>query len=551
MACSAFTKRTVQVRHSGKLVYIKKMISGLDCYMSHKKPFEIARETLQQLTTRKLVPTPINYQTLYNEIAGVPSVQPFPADVLRDIAMALPAKTPGQQKQRGLLEYAIDRLSWDGVKAALVAYGGFAPAGSDAQANVTTPGASMPTATADGSSPTAITADFLSQMGRLIEYTQPALGSDDPRFEEQTQVLLKALRLPGTDIVAVKSLLMGYSHRLSFAAEDQAEIKKVLLKLLHLVFENIGALSLNESWLKGQMDALMLASAPPLTLRRLDDVERQLRDVIFKQKDAKGRELEAQTEMRQMLATFIDRLSEMAKSTGNFHISLEDNARQIEIAQTLEEIAPVLKEVVQGTRHMAQQIKTSSEELQTMRARVSETDAQLAKLHQELDRVSALARHDPLTGALNRVGLEESIAKEISSVRRKDTPLCMAMLDIDNFKKLNDTLGHDTGDKALTHLATVARECMRPQDTLARYGGEEFVILLPDTPLDKGIEAMTRLQRELTKRFFMAGAEKLLITFSAGVAQLAADESGADAIKRADQAMYLAKRAGKNRVVGV
>jgi diguanylate cyclase (GGDEF)-like protein len=67
----------------------------------------------------------------------------------------------------------------------------------------------------------------------------------------------------------------------------------------------------------------------------------------------------------------------------------------------------------------------------------------------------------------------------------------------------------------------VAREVMRPQDTLARYGGEEFVILLPDTPLDKGIEAMTRLQRELTKRFFLAGTEKVLITFSAGVAQLA------------------------------
>jgi diguanylate cyclase len=90
---------------------------------------------------------------------------------------------------------------------------------------------------------------------------------------------------------------------------------------------------------------------------------------------------------------------------------------------------------------------------------------------------------------------------------------------------------------------------MRPQDTLARYGGEEFVILLPDTPLDKGVEAMTRLQRELTKRFFLAGADKVLITFSAGVAQLAANEKGADAIKRADQAMYLAKRAGKNRVL--
>jgi diguanylate cyclase len=76
------------------------------------------------------------------------------------------------------------------------------------------------------------------------------------------------------------------------------------------------------------------------------------------------------------------------------------------------------------------------------------------------------------------------------------------------------------------------------------------VILLPDTPLDRGIEAMTRLQRELTKRFFLSGTEKILITFSAGVAQLTGDETGMEAIRRADQAMYLAKRAGKNRVLG-
>ena len=68
--------------------------------MNDKKPFEIARETLKQLTARKLVPTPSNYQTLYNEIAGIPHMPPFPADALRDIAKALPTKTPGQQKQR-------------------------------------------------------------------------------------------------------------------------------------------------------------------------------------------------------------------------------------------------------------------------------------------------------------------------------------------------------------------------------------------------------------------------------------------------------------------
>jgi len=125
----------------------------------------------------------------------------------------------------------------------------------------------------------------------------------------------------------------------------------------------------------------------------------------------------------------------------------------------------------------------------------------------------------------------------------------MCLLDIDNFKKLNDRLGHEVGDNALVHLVSVARRCMRPSDTLARYGGEEFVILMPDTLLDQGVEAMVRLQRELTKAFFLSGKEKLLITFSAGVAQLAPDETGANGIKRADRAMYLAKRAGKNRVM--
>jgi diguanylate cyclase len=345
-------------------------------------------------------------------------------------------------------------------------------------------------------------------------------------------------------------MLVNYSHRLLFVAEDQAEIKNVLLKLLHLVFENIGEISPDEQWLKGQMDALMVAAQPPLSLRRLDDVERRLKDVIVKQKDAKEKALQAQNEMRQMLASFIDRLSEMTESTGSFQEKLEDSARQIEQAKSLAEIAPVLKDVVGATRTMALDSQTARDELRTMRVNAETTEAQIVKLHQELDRVSTQARHDPLTGALNRKGLEEALEREISTVRRKETPLCTALLDIDNFKKINDTLGHATGDEALRHLATVARECMRPQDTLARFGGEEFVILLPDTPLDKGIEAMTRLQRELTKRFFLTGTEKILITFSAGVAQLAADEAGMEAIRRADQAMYLAKRAGKNRVLG-
>lgn len=517
--------------------------------MAEKKPFEIARETLKQLTVRKLVPTPANYQSIYNEVAGIPHVPQFPADILRDISQALPTKTPGQQRQKGLLDYSIDRLSWEGVKSALVAYGGFTPAnGSDPTSGSKT-GFNTANDDAATSAPSVISAEFLSQIGKLIEYAQPALGKDDARFTEQTETLIKALRQPNQDLIAVKQQLVHYSHRLSFAAEDQAEIRTALLRLLHMVFENIGELSLEEQWLKGQMDALMQASAPPLSLRRLDDVEQRLKDVIFKQKDAKGRYLQAQDDMRSMLAAFVDRLAQMTQSTGSYQTKLEESARQIEQAKSLADIAPLLREVVGATRNMASESQSSREELQSMRSRVSETEGQIAKLHQELDRVSLQARHDPLTGALNRKGLDEAMVREVSSVRRKEQALSVALLDIDNFKKLNDTQGHATGDVALAHLAQVARESLRPQDTLARYGGEEFVILMPDTTLDKGIEAMTRLQRELTKKFFLAGTEKLLITFSAGVAQLAAKEEPMDAIKRADQAMYLAKRAGKNRVL--
>ena len=516
--------------------------------MSEKKPFEIARETLKQLTARKLVPTPANYLSIYNEIAGIPHVPHFPADILRDISQSLPVKTPGQQKQKGLLDYSIDRLSWDGVKSALVAYGGFVPLQAPAGGANGVPAVSMDAATVV--SPAALTSEFLAQIGRLIEYAQPALGSDDPRFNEQTETLVKALRQSDADIVATKQMLANYSHRLSFAAEDQAEIRSALLKLLHVVFENIGELSVEEQWLKGQMDALMEASAPPLTLRRLDDVERRLKDVIFKQKDAKQKTLQAQDDMRKMLASFVERLSQMTESTGSYQEKLEESARLIEQAKSIADIAPVLKEVVGTTRSMARASQASREQLDALRERALATEAELAKLHKELDRVSLQARHDPLTGALNRKGLEEALNREVSNVLRKDVPLSVALLDIDNFKKINDGLGHATGDAALAHLATVARECMRPQDTLARYGGEEFVVLLPETTMERGIEAMTRLQRELTKRFFLAGTEKVLITFSAGVAQLATGEEPMGAIKRADQAMYLAKRAGKNRVLG-
>ena len=501
-----------------------------------KNPAEIARETLKRLAARHLVPTPENFQACYNEIAEIPGKAPFPEPQLRHLAAALPAKNEVQQKLCASLNAAITRHSWQGVERSLL---GFVEglAVEPAKTAAEHPGTAQ------------LPLEFAERLARFIEAATP-LGDQKDEQAERVGLLIQALHKPSTDFQHIQDLLTNLGHHNLVSAEEGMQIKNSLLKLLHLIINNIGELTLDESWLKGQIEGLLAAIEPPLTLRKLDDMERRLREVIVKQGEARQHSIEAQDEMRKMLASFVVSLATLNRSSATFQSKIEDSAVKINKVKKIEDLSPLLKEVIAATRDMAEETAQTRDQLKGMQDKVEATEATLVRLYEELDTASAQARHDPLTDALNRKGLDDALAREIASVRRKNVPLSICMLDIDNFKKLNDRLGHETGDKALIHLATIARQCMRPNDTLARYGGEEFVILMPDTALENGIEAMTRLQRELTKKFFLADKEKILITFSAGVAQLAADEAGAAAINRADRAMYLAKRAGKNRVVG-
>ena len=187
-------------------------------------------------------------------------------------------------------------------------------------------------------------------------------------------------------------------------------------------------------------------------------------------------------------------------------------------------------------------------ELVDARKQAHEAESKIQKLEQELAQVSELVHEDQLTGALNRRGLDAAFEREASSADRRKLPLCVALLDIDDFKHLNDSLGHQAGDQALIHLSGVIQDALRPSDSVTRYGGEEFVILLPDAELKGAVEAIERLQRELTKKFFLHNNERILVTFSAGVAQRAMGEAQEDVLGRADKAMYHAKKTGKNRV---
>lgn len=373
---------------------------------------------------------------------------------------------------------------------------------------------------------------------------------DTPELSGDATALARLLRDPATlpEDESFAERLRQFAYKVQWVAQDQSYIRSALLNLLRLIIENIGELVIEDRYLQGQMTVLMELFARPLDKGVLEELGERLRDVIYKQGSLKRSLQEAQSHLRQMLAHFVQRLGELADSTGSYHDKISVFAEQIASAGSLQELAGYVDVIVEETKRVENSTRRSREELENLRTTVDQANREIARLEGELEQASELVRHDPLTGTLNRKGLDEMLSREMARMQRRESRLCLALLDVDDFKRLNDSLGHLTGDAALKHLAMVICENIRPQDSAGRYGGEEFLILLPDTGLDDAAAAMRRLQRELTKRIFLHDNRKVLITFSAGVTEVVRGEEVQGAIARADKAMYQAKRAGKNRV---
>jgi diguanylate cyclase (GGDEF)-like protein len=173
-------------------------------------------------------------------------------------------------------------------------------------------------------------------------------------------------------------------------------------------------------------------------------------------------------------------------------------------------------------------------------AMVSEVDGLVQRLRHQ-------AMSDPLTGLGNRRWLSERMAQEMARAKRQTEPLSMILFDLDHFKKINDTFGHDVGDKVLVAAGEVVRSCMRPYDLGARIGGEEFCLILPRTTLSEASSAAERL-RGIIERTVVEPLPKGAVTASFGVYQSTAGDGLQQMLKHCDEALYEAKHAGRNRV---
>jgi len=365
---------------------------------------------------------------------------------------------------------------------------------------------------------------------------------------KEISVALEAAR----DVPTLKQLVERFkriSYRAHFVVEDEVELKAVLLRLVQLIVDNISELVVEDEWLSGQIKVMQMLLNNPLELRQLDEVERRMKDVIIQQSMLKKNLTEANDRLKLMLAAFVDHLINFSEVTGSYHGKIEEFSEKISLAKNPAEITDLLNEVMHETRLVQVDTARSRDEMSLMKNRVHNAEQEIARLHKELSATSQLIRHDQLTGVLNRKGLDEALQKEINRQQRQGVPLSLALLDVDNFKSINDTRGHSVGDLALVHLVEVVQKTLRPQDVLARYGGEEFIVLLPGTGVEDAVAAMMRVQRMLTREYFMDKDDKILITFSCGVVAVTDLEAADELIRRADSAMYLAKRSGKNRVV--
>lgn len=605
-------------------------------------PTNIARETIRRMATRRVEPTPENYQLIYNEIAEIPATENLDS-AIRKALRQLPNETPEQNNWINRWEKLLKQHNWaalpallgDGMDASITFSEQWPEAvrelllawdtkhigldlsqkrealerllinfGSDPllaqkiqnlakswmqycdskvrqQTGVMentddSTGEIVAEALIADSSSTALSTDVVATSDEVTVIA----AYDSDQFQETFRILQDMLKqslnhglIPRLDgypelkedaleifILTEKARKLkdwqfmakqfrALLVRVELIGANEEGMKQDLLRLLKLLIDNISELVADDQWIRGQIAVVQTIVSSPLERALIQDAEKSLKEVIFKQGMLKHSLNEAKSSFKNMIATFVDRLGYMSDSSGTYQEKIESYAGKLSETEDILQINELLENLMKDTHTMQAEIVRSREVLLQQRDNVESAQEKIRSLQEELTQLSEAVRVDQLTGVLNRRGLDEAMVREISRAKRGGGKLSVALLDIDNFKRLNDTYGHHVGDSALQHLAKIIKETIRPTDEVSRMGGEEFVILLPDTDLNQAVITIQRLQRALTKQFFMGNNERLLITFSAGVALLRNDEEEATVLHRADQSMYLAKKTGKNRVM--
>jgi len=244
--------------------------------------------------------------------------------------------------------------------------------------------------------------------------------------------------------------------------------------------------------------------------------------------------------------------------------ALDEELRQqvdgLQVSMREAEDLPSLKQAVQTRldgllqtvsayeRQRGEHDKQVSERLGTLVGRVASLEHSADELREHLEAQRQQALQDPLTELPNRAAWDERLDMEVARRQRYGGQLLLAVLDVDHFKRINDSFGHLAGDRVLKIIANELSKRLRKTDFIARFGGEEFALLLPETPLDAGQQLIESLRSGIQNCPFHFKGARIQVTLSGGLASFAEGDDAERVFERADQALYLAKGAGRNRI---
>lgn len=244
-------------------------------------------------------------------------------------------------------------------------------------------------------------------------------------------------------------------------------------------------------------------------------------------------------------------LSDILKNVDNF--AGETHAISQEVSQHIEKLGDdadehTVRRIADTLRQGAQSIKNSSD---SMASQLANAQAEILELRETLSRAMTEAERDFLTGVFNRKAFDRRIHEAIDHAKHEKTELTLLMIDIDHFKRFNDSFGHLIGDEVLKVVAKTLLDTLKGMDCVARYGGEEFSVILPSTPMAGGMAVGEAIRKTVSSKELKrktSGENYGVVTVSIGVATLRANDTVDSLIARADEALYISKGSGRNRV---
>ncbi|MEJ5999985.1 diguanylate cyclase domain-containing protein [Paucibacter soli] len=402
----------------------------------------------------------------------------------------------------------------------------------------------------DTSAPPAPGLQAWPQLGQSLHQTvQHAL----PALDERADALKHELEACLAEVRA-----HGATPQRAEAMEALCQRARRMLDHRHHLFGQLGALckelsasmvelAEDDSWARGQCEAMSEALEQGVSSRVVRMVDEMLGGTRRRQRALREERRKARDSLKTLIHQMLAELAELGQHTDRFSDNVGRYAEVIERADSIESLAGVVREMVEESRSVQGLVQATQARLSGEHERASSLSRRVDELEDELRKLSNEVQTDQLTKIANRRGLEAAFNTEQAKLEREGSALALALLDVDNFKKLNDTLGHAAGDVALSSLAARVTQMLRPGDLVARYGGEEFVLMLPRTPLDEAQQVLTRLQRSLSAALFMHEGKDVFVTFSAGITLYRLGEKLEEALDRADEGLYEAKRTGKNR----